>query len=51
MQVYWEAALDWASSVAPRKEAREVPMGWERREREEKERKSAHTEKRKRNLK
>jgi len=27
MQVHWEAALKWASSLAPRKGTREVAMG------------------------
>lgn len=31
MQVYWEAALGWVSSQAPKKEAREISM---RREKE-----------------
>jgi hypothetical protein len=34
MQVYWEADLRWARSLAPRMKAREVSMGkWGRKER------------------
>lgn len=48
MQVYWEAALGWASSVAPRKEAREVTMGWERGERGKRKKERVHTQRRER---
>ena len=42
MQVYWETALRQASSMAPRKEAREVSMGRETEEREKRNRESMH---------
>jgi hypothetical protein len=42
MQVYWETALRQASSMAPRKEAREVSMGRETEERRKRNRESMH---------